>query len=98
MDKNDWLKIQKDVVLLHMLHEAAISEAGKCRDFNSRTGLLLQRLEELESYDLADRVMDLLSGCSPKDTSPCENRFSTKASLERLQERIKNKLDGLDKS
>jgi hypothetical protein len=40
--------------------------------------------------------MDLLAGCNPKDTSPCDNRLSTKASLERLQERIKSKIIEMD--
>ena len=97
MNRDDWLQIQKELSLLYNLHEAAISQTGKCRDFNSSTSILLQHLEELEAFDLADRVMDLLAGCNPKDTSPCDNRLSTKASLERLQERIKNKIIELDK-
>lgn len=97
MNRDDWLQIQKELSVLYELHEAAISQTGKCRDFNSHASLLLQHLEELEAFDIADRVMDLLAGCNPKDTSPCENRLSTKASLERLQERIKNKISELDK-
>jgi hypothetical protein len=46
---------------------------------------------------MADRVMALLAGCNPKDTSPCANRLSTNASLERLQERIKNKMSEIEK-
>jgi hypothetical protein len=46
---------------------------------------------------MADRVMDLLAGGNPKDTSPCDSRLSTKASLERLQERIKNKMSEREK-
>ena len=97
MNRDDWLQIQKELSVLYELHEAAISQTGKCRDFNSHASLLLQHLEELEAFDIADRVMDLLAGCNPKDTSPCENRLSTKAYLERLQERIKNKISELDK-
>jgi len=97
MNRDDWLQIQKELSQLYELHEAAISQTGKCRDFNSRISILLQHLEELEAFDMADRVMDLLAGCNPKDTSPCENRLSTKASLERLEERIKNKISELDK-
>lgn len=97
MKRDDWLQIQKELSILYELHEAAISQTGKCRDFNSRTSILLQHLEELEAFDLADRVMDLLAGCNPKDTSPCDNRLSTKASLERLQEKIKNKILELEK-
>ena len=90
--REDWLQINKELSLLYEMHEAAISQTGKCRDFNSRASILLQHLEELEAFDMADRVMDLLAGCNPKDTSPCDSRLSTKASLERLQERIKNKM------
>ncbi len=96
IDRDDWLQIQKELSLLYELHEAAISQTGKCRDFNSRTSILLQHLEDLEAFDMADRLMDLMAGCNPKDTSPCDNRLSTKASLERLQERIKNKIIELD--
>jgi hypothetical protein len=92
MDRDVWLEIQKELDRLYELHEGSVSDPGKCREFNSQTSLFLQRLEELQVYDLADRVMELLAGCSPKDFSPCENRQSTKGSLERLRERIKRKL------
>ncbi len=98
MDSNDWKQIQRELDQLYELHECGVSEPGKCRDFNSRSGLFLQRLEELEAFDMADRVMDLLAGCSPKDSSPCDNRLSTKGSLERLQDRIREKLDELEKA
>ncbi len=94
--REDWLQINKELSLLYEMHEAAISQTGKCRDFNSRASILLQHLEELEAFDMADRVMDLLAGCNPKDTSPCDSRLSTKASLERLQERIKNKMSEME--
>ncbi|MFZ2376528.1 MAG: hypothetical protein WAV83_04855 [Methanothrix sp.] len=98
MNREGWLQIQKELSLLYDLHEAAISQTGKCRDFNSRTSILLQHLEEQGAFDMADRVMDLLAGCNPKDTSPCDNRLSTKASLERLQERIKSKIIEMDEA
>ena len=47
----------------------------------------------LQAYNISDRVMELLAGCSPKDFSPCENRQCTKSSLERLQHRIREKLE-----
>ena len=53
----------------------------------------MERLEEMGADDLAYRVMDLLVGCSPKDFSPCDNRLSTKGSLERLIEQVKRKID-----
>jgi hypothetical protein len=93
MNREVWLEIQKELDRLYELHEGGVSDPGKCREFNSQTSLFLQRLEELQVLDIADRVMDLLAGCSPKDFSPCDNRQSTKGSLERLQERIRRKLE-----
>jgi hypothetical protein len=93
MDRDDWLRVQKELNRLHELHESGISNSGKCREFNSQASLFLQELEDLKAYDVADRVMELLAGCSPKDFSPCENRQCTKGSLERLQNRIREKLE-----
>jgi hypothetical protein len=93
MDRDDWQKVQKELNRLYELHEGGVSDPGKCREFNSQASLLLQNLEDLQVYDVADRVMELLAGCSPKDFSPCENRQCTKGSLERLQHRIREKLE-----
>lgn len=93
MDRDDWMQIQKELDRLYELHEAAISQTGKCREFNSQAALFLEMLEQMGADDFADRVMDLLAGCSPKDFSPCDNRMNTKGSLERLMMRIKEKLD-----
>ena len=93
MDRDDWMQIQKELDRLYELHEAAISQTGKCREFNSQAALFLEMLEQMGADDFADRVMDLLVGCSPKDFSPCDNRMNTKGSLERLMMRIKEKLD-----
>ncbi len=65
--REDWLQINKELSLLYEMHEAAISQTGKCREFNSRASILLQHLEELEAFDMADRVMDLLAGCNKTD-------------------------------
>jgi hypothetical protein len=93
MERHDWIGVQEELNQLYELHEKGVSDSGKCREFNSRSSLFLQRLEELEAFDIADRVMDLLAGCSPKDFSPCDNRLSTKGSLERLQDRIRDKVE-----
>jgi hypothetical protein len=90
MDRDDWLEIQKELNRLYELHEGGVSDPGKCREFNSQASLFLEKLEEMAAFDLADRVMDILAGCSPKDFSPCDNRQNTKGSLERLKDRIKD--------
>jgi hypothetical protein len=81
MDRDNWLKIQTELNRLYELHESGVSDPGKCREFNSQASVFLQRLEDAEAFDIADRVMDLLAGCSPKDFSPCDNRQCTKGSL-----------------
>jgi hypothetical protein len=96
MDRQSWTEIQEELNQLSELHEKGASDPGKCREFNSRSSIFLQHLEELEAFDIADRVMDLLAGCSPKDFSPCDNRLSTKGALERLQNRIRDKLEKVD--
>jgi hypothetical protein len=93
MDREDWLKIQKELDRLYELHESGVSDPGKCREFNSQASLFLEKLENLNASGLADRVMDILAGCSPKDFSPCDNRLSTKGSLERLKKQITDKMD-----
>jgi hypothetical protein len=93
MERDDWLKIQRELNRLYELHESSVSDPGKCRAFNSQASIFLESLEELKALDMADRFMELLAGCSPKDFSPCDNRLCTKGSLERLQERIRRKLE-----
>jgi hypothetical protein len=97
MDRHSWTEIQEELNQLSELHEKGVSDPGKCREFNSRSALFLQHLEELEAFDIADRVMDLLAGCNPKDFSPCDNRLSTKGTLERLQNRIRDKVEKADR-
>jgi hypothetical protein len=93
MDRQQWIELLRKTEELYAIHEAGASDASKCREFNSKASLFLEMLEEMGEGQLADRVMDILSGCSPKDFSPCDRRQMTKGSLERLKERIKESRD-----
>ena len=86
MEKQKWEEILIEIEKLNALHEEGASNPKKCRDFNAHASVLLDWLEEMGAVELADRMMDLLAGCSPKDFSPCDNRQLTKGSLERLME------------
>jgi hypothetical protein len=86
MDKQDWQEILNEIKKLNDLHEQGASDPKKCREFNSQASIFLDRLEGMGAGGLADRMMDLLAGCSPKDFSPCDNRQMTKGSLQRLME------------
>lgn len=89
MDRQGWTEILMAVEKLSEIHEMGVSDPTKCREFNSRAAILLDRLEELGATAAADRMMDILGGCSPKDFSPCDNRQRTKGALERLSEWIR---------
>jgi len=93
MDKQGWAEILKELNELCELHEQSVAQPSKCREFSHRASLLLNRLEGLGAYEMADRMMGLLGGCSPKDFSPCDSRQCTKGSLERLRERVRENLE-----
>jgi hypothetical protein len=88
MDRQQWTRLLKEAEELYLIHESGVSDPTKCREFNSQASLFLEMLEEMGENKLADRMMDILGGCSPKDFSPCDNRLKTKGALERLRERI----------
>jgi len=83
----------KEVKRLRRLHGDAICDADKCREFNREMSDLLMKLEEMEEFRLADRVMDAISVCNPKTGSHCDNSERMKGMLERLNERVKEKLE-----
>ena len=64
--------IQNEIEALCILHEK-ITQSSECRDFNHRAALLLERLEDAGFNRLADRAMDLLACCNPKDLSQCDS-------------------------
>lgn len=89
-----WGEIQKEVEDLWKLHGDSIADFKKCREFNARLSDLLMRLEDMECYQLADRVMDILGSCNPKEGSHCENSLLTKSMLNRLRERVRDDPEG----
>lgn len=92
MDTALWAEILKGIEDLYELHELGASDPKKCREFNSKASLFLSKMEDMGIDQIADRMMDILGGCSPKDFSTCDNRQNTKAALERLRDREKQNL------
>ncbi len=93
MDRQRWLEILKEIEDLYELHDKTISDHTKCREFNSRACRFLDKLEETGYGQLADRMMSILGGCSPKDFSHCDNHQLTKGALERLKETAQGNLN-----
>jgi hypothetical protein len=93
MERQKWSEIQGELEELCKLHEETLSSSVKCREFNSRSAFFLQKLEDIGCDRIADIFMELLSGCSPKDFSHCDNHNRTRAALERIRARVNEGLD-----
>jgi hypothetical protein len=62
----------KDLQSVCQLHEQAICNHDKCREFSESLSGLLVRLEDMKFYRIADRLMSILLNCKPKEASHCE--------------------------
>jgi hypothetical protein len=88
-------EIHHEIEALCAMHEK-LTQSSECRDFNRRIALLLQKLEDAECYRLADRAMDLLASCNPKEDLPqCDSVSLQRAryALERLRKLAKENLE-----
>ncbi len=77
-------EVLQEIENLSISHQK-ITQSSECRDFNHRAALLLQSLEEKGFFPLADRMMDLLACCNPKDLSQCDSVQRARDILERLR-------------
>jgi len=64
--------IKKDLEEACALHQRAVSDYGKCLEFNKKMSDLLARLEDAGCWRTADRVMTVLLGCNPKEGAHCD--------------------------
>ena len=62
----------KDLQSVCQLHEQAVCNHDKCREFSESLSGLLVKLEDLKFYRIADRLMSILLNCKPKEASHCE--------------------------
>ena len=91
-DELEQTKIFQEIEALCIMHEK-ITQSSECRDFNRRTALLLQRLEDAGFNRLADRAMDLLASCNPKDLSQCDSIQRARDTLDRLRDLARENLE-----
>ena len=90
-DQQERAEILQEIEALHIMHEK-ITQSSECREFNHHTALLLQRLEDAGLNRLADRTMDLLASCNPKDHSQCDSIQRAKDVLQRLRDLARESL------
>ena len=91
-DEQEKGKILQEIEALCTMHEK-ITQSSECREFNHRTALLLQKLEDSGCNRLADRTMDLLAACNPKDLSQCDTVQRARDVLQRLREMARENLE-----
>ncbi len=84
-DELEQTEILHEIETLCIMHEK-ITHSSECRDFNRRTALLLQRLDDAGFSRLADRAMDLLASCNRKDLSQCDSLPRARDVLEILRD------------
>ena len=83
-DELERREILQEIEALCTMHEK-LTQSSECREFNRRTALLLEKLEDAGFSRLADRAMDLLASCNPKDLSQCDSVQRARDILERLR-------------
>ena len=72
MVENVPTEIVKELQSVCQLHEQAVCNHDKCREFSESLSELLVRLEDMKFYRTADRLMSILLNCKPKEASHCE--------------------------
>ena len=72
VDKNLPSDIINDLQSISQLHEQAVCNHDKCREFSESLSELLVRLEDMKFYRTADKLMSILLNCKPKEASHCE--------------------------
>ncbi len=71
-DELERTEILQEIEALYTMHQG-ISQSSECREFDRRAALLLEKLEDAGLSPMADRAMDLLASCNPKDLSQCDS-------------------------
>lgn len=73
IERNIPSDIVTDLQSISQLHEQAVCNHDKCREFSERLSELLVGLEDMKFYRTADRLMSILINCKPKEAPHCEN-------------------------
>ena len=92
MNRRKWAEISQEASQLCKLHDDAIANYEKCREFANRMSLFLALMEDLDLSSMANTSMDILTACNPKVASHCERANMVKGRLEHMKAEIDKKL------
>jgi len=91
MDNPNWVQMEIEIEALCKLHNDAIANYEKCREFANRMSLFLSDLEDSGCNSLANMAMGILVNCNPKVASHCEKANMEQGLLEQMKVEIKKK-------
>ncbi len=72
LDKNIPNKVIQELQSISYLHEQAVRNHDKCREFGEKLSDFVVRLEDMKLYRISDKLMSILINCKPKEASHCE--------------------------
>jgi hypothetical protein len=72
IEKNIPSELIQELYSINHLHEQAVINHDKCREFSENLSDLVIRLEDMKLYRIADKLMSILIYCKPKEASHCE--------------------------
>jgi hypothetical protein len=84
-------KILNDLQHVCQLHEQTVCNHDKCREFSEILSELLARLEDMEFYRTADRLMSILINCKPKEASHCEKANIVESMMKEVEKDVQKK-------
>lgn len=90
MRENIPSEIVKDLQSACQLHEQAICNHNKCKEFSESLSELLVKFEEMKFYRTADRLMSILLNCKPKEASHCEKANLVGEMMKEIVKEAKN--------
>lgn len=90
MAENIPREIVKDLQSVCQLHEQAVCNHDKCREFSERLSGLLVRLEDMKFYRIADRLMSILLNRKPKEAFHCEKANLVGEMMKEIVKEAKN--------
>ena len=83
-------EIIKELQSIYQLHEQAICNHDKCREFSESLSGLLVRFEDMKFYRIADRLMSILLNCKPKEASHCEKANLVGEMMKEIVKEVQN--------
>ena len=72
IEKNIPNEVINELQSISRLHEQAVSNHDKCREFSEKLSDFVIEIEDIKLYRMADKLMSILINCKPKEASHCE--------------------------